>query len=53
MNKEKTIKKEDIIKIFFKGMDMRKYSNINIDKQIDQIKNIVTIWENNKNRGDK
>jgi hypothetical protein len=47
---EKNITEEDIIKVFFKGMDMKRYKSLNVDSQVAQIKNIINIWENNKHK---
>jgi len=47
MNDNK-ITRKDIIKVFFKGIDLSSFSDTDIDQKIEELRNIVEIWEENK-----
>jgi hypothetical protein len=47
MNDDK-ITRKDIIKVFFKGIDLSSFSDTDIDQKIEELRNIVEIWEKNK-----
>jgi len=47
-NKKVIIKKpsrEEVKKIFFKNIDMSRFSNFDFESSIKNIQNIITIWE--------
>lgn len=48
MKEKNNITKEDIIRVFFNGIDMKKFQESNTDKRIEDLRNLINIWENKK-----
>jgi len=41
-------KREDILRVFFRNIDLSRFSNINIDEVVSNLQSIISTWESNK-----